>query len=368
LHSESPILVVHEVDRGRSAKRFVAALCFMEFYAYFVGCGNSIWHSDGNYYGNLMWSAITTEWSQIPLFVGTAFLYLCGRGLWVGGRHEGRWLWLGILGLFAVMILDATAATIDSANSSSLTSLMGYASLFKSSTIDAYLDGLQAAFTHIPLWSSLVALWLVTRPKSRSQRSTKALWVYCAAAYCLAWIPAAMFRLSLVRSVFDYGVNALTNVDNSEYAAIAIYTLLLSTTIILLLRGSRRARSLGLIIATVNTVAVWNSWFVISWLVSVSIKGLSYRIPFSTPTELPDMWTRHDFFWLFVLPAHYILPWLLIAYYAWRVPMRKPPEDDTPFPRRYCAKCLYRLYEKKSDRCPECGSVLTARSCRASNS
>jgi hypothetical protein len=61
---------------------------------------------------------------------------------------------------------------------------------------------------------------------------------------------------------------------------------------------------------------------------------------------------------LFVnLPAN-AGPWLLIALYAWRVPMRALPDDGSPYPRRYCARCHYNLHGLDADLCPECGNRL----------
>ena len=51
-------------------------------------------------------------------------------------------------------------------------------------------------------------------------------------------------------------------------------------------------------------------------------------------------------------------PWLLIAIYAWRVPMRAIPDDGSPYPRRYSARCYYNLHGINPDRCPECGNEL----------
>ena len=42
--------------------------------------------------------------------------------------------------------------------------------------------------------------------------------------------------------------------------------------------------------------------------------------------------------------------------YAWKAPMRKPPDDGTPFPRRFCGKCYYNLHGIEANRCPECGT------------
>ncbi len=61
---------------------------------------------------------------------------------------------------------------------------------------------------------------------------------------------------------------------------------------------------------------------------------------------------------MFVYSVMMAGPWVLIAFYAWRVPMRKPADDGSPYPRRYCGNCYYNLYGVDSQRCPECGVEL----------
>ena len=39
--------------------------------------------------------------------------------------------------------------------------------------------------------------------------------------------------------------------------------------------------------------------------------------------------------------------------------MRLPPEDGTPYPRRYCGNCYYNLHGlDTAERCPECGEPV----------
>ncbi len=359
MKSTSSIRIIHEHELDRSATRFVAALCFMEFYTSFVCYGVTIWNTNGNFYSGPLSLPLVDERILIPLLASTAFIYLCGRGLWRDGHDVSRWLCVGIFGLFSVMLLEATVAATDGMILDFNASSDRPGNVLDAMTPQSLLAGTQAAFFHFPLFITLIVLWLVTRLNSRWHKNDKALWTYCAAAYSLAWVIAAAIETSLARMTFDPAMPDFTNVTGSQYAIGIVDVALLMSTAIFLLRGSRFARSTALMMATVNTVAVVTNWFILAWLVNISIDALMYRIPFATSVEQPHAWTKHDFMWLFVLPAFYVLPWLLIAGYAWRVPMRKPPDDGTPFPRRYCAKCLYSLYGNKSDRCPECGCLLT---------
>jgi hypothetical protein len=67
---------------------------------------------------------------------------------------------------------------------------------------------------------------------------------------------------------------------------------------------------------------------------------------------------RYAFTKIFVDSVFTAGPWLLIAVFAWRVPMTRLPEDGSPFPRRYCGKCRYNLHGLDTNVCPECGAKL----------
>jgi len=89
---------------------------------------------------------------------------------------------------------------------------------------------------------------------------------------------------------------------------------------------------------------------------------LEHSVPLATQVDMPFFITKHDFYWLGVAPVRFILPWLLIAWYARRVPMLRPGEDELPFPQQFCGVCHYNLHGIKKDRCPECGSDLRMQS------
>ncbi|MCB9853904.1 MAG: hypothetical protein H6819_12460 [Phycisphaerales bacterium] len=356
--TKSPILVIHEQDSDQTARRFVALLCLMEFYVLFVTYGTGIWNSNGDFWTGPTNTSLYGEWTRIALLTSTAFLYLCGRGLWRGGRRHSLWLWTGIVGLSAIIVVEAVAAAIVSMNTD--LSIQGLLSASPNRTLDVLWFGVQAASFHLPLWTALVILMLVTRANSRWRKNDKALWVYCAAGYCAGWVVAEIFERTAIAPAFGPIIGtALSNIGIQHAPFIAIVLVLL-TTAVLLFRASPLARSTALMTATINAVAVGANWFVITWLVRVSTKALLYQVPFSTPVSTPYFGTKHDFMWLLVLPVHFVLPWLLIAGYAWRVPMRKPPDDGTPYPRRYCTNCHYNLFGNTADQCPECGHALRA--------
>jgi hypothetical protein len=51
-------------------------------------------------------------------------------------------------------------------------------------------------------------------------------------------------------------------------------------------------------------------------------------------------------------------PWILIARHIRRHPMRLPVDDGSPWPRRYCGRCMYNLHGIDAATCPECGRTL----------
>lgn len=358
MNHKSPILIIHERDDGRTARRFVAALCFMEFYVLFVYYGHAIWNTNGGSWPGFGTADQFNEWVRVALFASTPLLYLCGRGLLRSGERHGRWLWLGIVGLLAICLMEGIAAAI-----ASVVFNQGFGAFFpkfQSIIPDEIFDGVHAAFFHLPLWATLVTLSIVTRTRRTRRPSDRSPWVYCAAVYCFTLMAAAAFNQSHIGGEFGHAMGSVSTFPGIQYSFHVIVALLLLATGVLLIRGSRLARSIALIIAAMSAVAIWMSWFHVAWLINNSVETLLNTVRFSTPVERPYTWTQHDFVWLFVLPAHYLLPWILIALYAWRVPMRKPTDDGTPFPRRLCGRCRYNLFGCEAEICPECGSRLSA--------
>lgn len=359
MKSKTPIYVVHEPDRGRTAFRFVAVLCFVEFYVYFVCFGMTIWTQGGVFLGSPSALLDSELWLRITAFATTPILYLCGRALWRCRRRPTFWLLTGIICQTTLVLLELLAGAMDSTYYDSSEFLQDPASAVQLLSPSALLAGVQEARAHIPLWVTLIVLWRVTRPAVKAQASHRAYWVWCAAAYCITWALSVLSQDSHVCGFFHYAMPHVTDIAGSAYLPITLYGLVLIGTAYLLLTDSRIARSMAMIVAAVHLVVVSEALLVISHLVRIATDALMYSVPFSTPVERPYVLTKHEFIWSCVMPAHYLIPWLLIAVYAWRVPMRKPAEDDTPFPRRFCAHCLYNLYGNKSDRCPECGHALS---------
>ncbi len=349
-HAE-PILVRNEHDRPQHWRRFVAALCFMEYYVTFVYAGLAMWDDDPGLFFDPLAGALQISWSRIPLLLGAAMLYLCGRGLWRGGRSEKTWLWLGIAVLFLMIVCEVVAATMWSSSR-----ILIWPPRTPAPIGNAILAGFRSASVHFVLLAVLaVGVWL-TRPNNRLLRTTTPSWVYCAVAYCLMSIPCGLLGQDNIAHTIGWALFQWTS--NSSFFLMAgfSFALLLLATGAALLYRSRLARTGALILAAANIVGVWYMWYPISMLVRIAIHAMMMAAPLSAGIDEGTIWTKHDFVCLFVNPVRLVGPWLLIAIYAWKAPMRKPPDDGTPFPRRFCGNCYYNLRGIEANRCPECGT------------
>ncbi|MCH8881777.1 MAG: hypothetical protein IID34_18065 [Planctomycetes bacterium] len=351
MHHAEPILVRNEHDRPHHWRRFLAALCFMEFYVTFVYAGMAIWDDDPGLWFNPWTIVLEAPWVRIPLLVGAAMLYLCGRGLWRGGRSTRFWLWFGVVSLFLMVACEVVAGATWRSPPSPFFAPPEAPTLGRAIMLGFYL-----ACVH---WLLLVvlafAVWL-TRPNNRLLKKTTAPWVYCAAAYCLVSILAGYFghdstAFTLAGAMFQW----TSNPGFFMLAGFISAALLIATATALLCRR-RFARTGALIIAAINIVGVWHNWYPISMLVRIAIRAMWMSQPLAGDIDEGMIWLKRDFVLLFVDPVRLVGPWLLIAIYAWKAPMRKPPDDGTPFPRRFCGNCYYNLHGIEASRCPECGT------------
>ena len=349
-HAE-PILVRNENDRPHHWRRFLAALCFMEFYVTFVYAGLAIWDDDPGLSLGAWAEVLQIPWSRIPLLVGAAMLYLCGRGLWRSRRSEKTWLWLGIVIVFLMIVCEVVAAAMWSSRGNP------YFAVRSATPIGtAILAGIRSGSVHYVLLAVLgVGVW-ITRPNNRLLRTTTAPWVYCAAAYCLMSIPGGLLGQDNVAQMIGWAMFQRTSISSFFLLAGFISVALLIATAAALLCRSPLARTGALILAAANIVVVWHIWYPISMLVRIAIRAMMMSLPLSAEIDEGAVWTQHDFLGLFVNPVRLVGPWLLIAIYAWKAPMRMPPDDGTPFPRRFCGKCYYNLHGIEANRCPECGT------------
>ncbi len=349
-HAE-PILARHEHDRPHHWRRFLAALCFMEFYVTFVYAGLAIWDDDPGLWFDPAAEVLRLTWIRIPLLVGAAMLYLCGRGLWRGGRSARIWLWLGVVSAFSMFACEVVAGAIWSSSANPY-----FAPRLATPIGTAILAGFGSGSVHLVLLAVMgVGVW-ITRPNNRLLLTTTAPWVYCAAAFCFMSIPCGLLGQDNVAQMIGWAMFQRTSISSFFLVAGFISVALLTATAAALLYRSRLARTGALILAAANVVVVWYIWYPTSMLVRIAIQALRMATPLRAEIDESTIWTQFDFLGLFVNPVRLVGPWLLIAIYAWRAPMRQPPDDGTPFPRRFCGKCYYNLHGIEANRCPECGT------------
>ncbi len=351
MHHAAPILVRHKHDRPQHWRRFVAVLCFMEYYVTFVHAGLAIWGDGHGLWLDPTAAVLRLTWTRIPLLVGAAMLYLCGRGLWRSRRSERTGLWVGVVSLFLMVVCEVVAGAIWSSSANPY-----FATRSATPIGTAILAAFGSGSVHLVLLAVLIVGVWITRPDNRLLKTTTAPWVYCAAAYCLMSIPCGLLGQDDIAYMIGWAMFQRTSISSFFLLAGFISAAFLSATAAALLYRSRLARTGALILAAANIVVVWYNWYPISKLVRIAIHALLMSVPLQAQLDESAVWTQHDFLGLFVNPVRLVGPWLLIAIYAWKVPMRKPPDDGTPFPRRFCGNCYYNLRGIEAGRCPECGT------------
>lgn len=353
----APILVQARSDPGTDWRRFVAVLCFLRFYGQFVPAGQSLWHD---------WSS---QWqgSSVPLdllstlaaFLMSLLFYLYGRSLWLGGRRHKWFLALLIVGALVSLPLNIA---------SGLETWKRVAGLFPwAQSAWPWVGG--AIIVYVPWLLLVLAIGSRVVLKLPAIADTRT-WAVLAAAWCFGEVLQSLlgipYRGSWSPGIGAYIARLAMHWTFAPLPSATAYVVLIVPALagVALLKGWAWARTLALVAASMAAIALALNAWMLSALVYAAITSLLMGCPHYTD-PMPvwwSFWLGHEdgFTGLFVyLPAH-VGPWLLIAYYAWRVPTRQLPDDGSPFPRRFCGRCLYNLHGLTSDRCPECGASLLA--------
>jgi hypothetical protein len=346
---EVPILVQNEHDRPDPWQRFAAIFCLMGFYTLFVVNGHAFYTTgiDTEYrFG----SSLESFWVYLIAMLAALMLYPAGRALWFGRRSARYWLTAAI----GLMCVGTAVECIVNVRSGYLY-YYGILNRFAWNTPAPEWLGVLRVLTENLNWLLvfIAIVWFAWRTP-RCSRRVQSTWTIIAIVWCAA---------HGTRSLFSGEISALIGYSLQEQGlgvpAVAAYLLVLVLLTVLLWRGSGLARTFALAIAAAALVAALENWFIQFWLVNVAIRAL-YIAHSDLPLDEINrwVWTENDALGLLVHPVRLVGPWLLIAFYAWRVPMRMAPDDGTPFPRRFCGNCHYNLHGIESERCPECGCVL----------
>ena len=97
-----PVLVQNHPAPDTSWMRFVAVLCFIEFYVYFVHIGHELWTSDPP--GPRTVNNPRIYWLGGILLVRACAFYVLGRSLWLNrGRLALRFVLAGLAALAAAL-------------------------------------------------------------------------------------------------------------------------------------------------------------------------------------------------------------------------------------------------------------------------
>ncbi len=326
--------------------RFVALFCFIFFYAQFVRSGSAFCLVAWPEYRKGDWAI--EYWSILIEVASAIVMYLCGRSLWRKGRFARWWLVAAI-----VALLGTVAAQ------TGLQESFGYwGSLSGFTFVDTsrFSDGVLLLLGALP-WIAVLTVALARSHSSVMIRQRKRpLWVIVAVAWCLAAPVLAVTDPPLV-----YSLASLLRGLDLEFLAIPLAVLCPILTAFFLLAEVRWARLTALLVAVAYATDFCRYAFVISTLVHAAIEALflsSYYPVGEGASPYPfGFFLANDWFFqiVFVDLIMWSGPWIVIALYAWRVPMRMRPDDGSPYPRRYCGHCDYNLFGVSSARCPECG-------------
>jgi hypothetical protein len=352
-----PTVVIREQpDQPTDWRKFVAILCFIEFYSQFVlhGQGVSLFLRPPR-------EALNDEAFYVVLHGGLAMmravmLYGYGRALWFNKPSACRWLLRAIvvsLSMSAVVIVDVCFGSpprplhyIDWMSQSGF-----------SSTNSRATAALLRNADHLPwLLALLTGAWSVRHHRGPGASRVKP-WVFIAAAWCLGIIPlpfwqslettGRLFPLSWWLSIYSLPISAL----------LPAYGLVPLVVGVLLVLTRKIARTLALLPVVTDLVVILLSTYRLNLYCWAAIEAMLLNVEQKAPFWTIFLLNQQTFQWLFAEFPATVGPWLLIAFYTWRVPMRWPAEDGSPHPRRYCGRCGYNLHGVTSDCCPECGTV-----------
>ncbi len=342
-----PSVVVYEKpgDQPEHWRGFAAGLCFIYFYFQFV---HSAWWvlviprpGWRMYYQHETWAR------ELFLALSALSAFLLGRNLWFNGRKGRCCLWC-LLGL-SFVVLAAYADYLNWVRIEALPGTRGSSYGLKTAV--------QPFHPGVP-WVLILPMVLWQTLRRDSSRRNATLW----ARMACAWMVGSIAMETLV----EYGLaHHLTRYFERIQVPVRASLILGALGVVAaagVLTGRRWAYWIPLAIGMFIAIDSIQSAFMLGQLVRSSVQSMLIACP--QPVQGFEPWPYYavlngdTFSILFVWGIGHAGPWFLIAWYARKVPMRTPVDDGSPYPRRYCGKCLFNLHGVEADRCPECGNQL----------
>lgn len=342
MFSEPLVIGLNKGKAPDDWRRFLAVLCFIQFYIQFVCKGYSLWCSLGYWVGSEYEYNLFYLFSHIVGFLRAIAFWGFGRALWRNKPFASCWL----IVIVASSIMSFYVGILELANYDLGGSVHWAWFGFEIKQIIA--RAIELAIEHLR-WFLLLVVGMVylLRPR-RWEASARRPWDMLAVA------------CSLAVSIENLCLGEWSWWSNIEREAIIIFSLRLSpwlsiahiimpllTTIVLYL-CFRISGLFAMILVAGETLAVFCT---LRWCLPPSMQS---------DGSFPYILNTGFFFNFFVWWVYYAGPWLLIAIYCCRVPMRLPSDDGSPFPRYYCNRCRYNLHGLEIQQCPECGQFFKA--------
>jgi hypothetical protein len=336
-------------------------------YYWFVHSGTNAWHDARTLY-RFRW-APDEIWRSHARFDGgvlgyhlmkvlaAVLLYLCGRSLWYGGRSARWWVGITIVALPAAVGASFACLLYSGAGIGTLLQHIGL-------KLPDWCKWLGEFTFPLPwLMILLAAAWRLRPAAKRSPRG-RCVWTYFAGIWCAG---QAIDALTSGESLLNWELLRALEIRGLPTQWLLLAPLLPIVVALFLWTGYLRparllALALGAAAITVSCVEVYG--YTLLSCSAIDALFYAHNVPVSHRAALFPLglvWANESMFLgIFVQPIIEAGPWFLIAWYAWRAPIWVPPEDGSPYPRRYCGRCHYNLHGIDSSRCPECGHELVS--------
>lgn len=338
-----PTLIQDRRDTGDDWRWFAALMCMCLFIPEFVQTGTHIWNIAARAgYPPSMKPVSIVNWLFLVrsiVFAGTALALV----------HRSRTV---VIWMAALFLLSAIGMTVG---------LKREFQLFSNSLPTPFSFGTDpsdpvAIIKTIYDWSGQRLPWIAMfaagvwcrRADRRGVVYRTRTWAIMAAAWCLGDCAVLWSGSNVLCWYFDPMIPrpiSLMLIIGLPFALVL--------TVVLLLKRSRFARTLALLFAGASLAGTCISAY---WWCLMHRRTFAYFQ--HGPYFGMAPWTQSLFDAYFIAPISAVGPWLIIACFARWAPMSNPPEDASPFPRRYCGRCGYNLHALTTTRCPECGETF----------